>query len=78
MYKLSGWADFGDGLIVTDEDVYQYVKKHSRLIDRLNHRKMVEMTFWAFDILSKSVEEPVDGNWKFYDKQDKIITKYKQ
>lgn len=76
MYKLSGQAVFGNGLIVTDEAVYQLIKKHSRLIDRLNHRKMVEMTFWAFNILSKSVEVPSDGKWKFYDKKVNSITRY--
>lgn len=58
-----GYADFGD-LIVYDEDVAKYVKKHLRFIDRFDIRKIVEATFYAFSILSKSCEEP-EGKWHF-------------
>ena len=72
-FRLTGWAKFPGGLIVRDEDVYQLIIKHSRLIDRLNPRKWVEMTFWAFDILSKSVETPSNPNWKFYGKNRRYM-----
>ena len=66
MKKLTGYAKFEDGTIVTDEDIFQMVKKHSRLIDRLNPRKMIEMTFEAFNILNGSVEvDSPKENWKF-------------
>lgn len=69
MYKLNGYARFENGRTVTDEDVYRYVGRHSRVIDRINPRKLVEMTFWAFDILSGSVTPPFKtDSWKFYDK----------
>lgn len=66
-YELTNYADFPD-VRVTDEAVYQFVVKHSRLIDRMNHRKMVEMTFYAFSILSGSLEKPrgFSKDWKFF------------
>lgn len=67
-HKLKNYAIFPGNLIVRDEDVYRMIRKHSRFIDRLSNRKMVEMTFWAFDILNQSVEKPARKNWKFYGK----------
>lgn len=72
-YKLEGWIDYPEVGKITDEDVYQTVKKHSRLVDRLNPRKMLEMSFYAQVILMK-VDEPDDvnnPNWKFYGKKHK-------
>jgi hypothetical protein len=66
MKKLKGYAKFSDGKIVKDEDVVKMVMKHSRLIDRLNPRKMVEMAFTAFGILEGGIECPKKKNWKFY------------
>lgn len=68
-YELTNYADFKNPDIrVTDEAVYQFVVKHSRLIDRINHRKMVEMTFYAFSILSGDLEIPkgFGKDWKFF------------
>lgn len=71
-YKLTGYAKFPDR-IVTDEQVAQYVIKHSLLIDRLNPRKMVEMATIAFGILCGSVAPPREPfifyrlNWKDWD-----------
>lgn len=65
MKKLKGWAKFSDR-VVYDEQVWQFVKKHSRLIDRMSGRKMVEMAFLAFSMLSGSVEIPKGKHWKFY------------
>lgn len=69
MKRLTGYAKFQDR-IVFDEDVYQLVKRHSRLIDRLNPKKMIEMTWAAFDLLAGSIEKPenVSENWTFYGK----------
>ena len=77
--KLDGCAIFEDGTVITDEAVYRYVKKHSTLLDRLNSRKMVEMTFWAFDILCGSIEPPCKAkDWTFYDKNPKTLTRFEQ
>lgn len=69
-YKLNGYIDYPDVGIITDEDVYKMVIKHSRLIDRLSPRKWVEMTFLAQAFLMKVIEpeDANDPNWKFYGK----------
>lgn len=67
-HKLNGYATFSDR-IVYDEDIYQYVRKHSRLVDRLNGRKMIEMAIMAFDILNGSLIAPNRRGWKFYDRK---------
>ena len=59
------WFEFPDKERFTMEDVYNKVVAHSRLIDRLNPRKMVRMTFDSFDFLNGALEEP-DGKWKFF------------
>ena len=72
-YKLEGWIDYPGVGKIMDEDVYRTVKKHSRLVDRLNPRKMLEMSFYAQAILMKAAE-PDDANnpnWKFYGKKHK-------
>ena len=67
MKKLTGYRKTGDK-IVYDEDVYQYIKKHSRFIDRLNGRKMMHMSEIAYAIFDEAVLEPTDPNWKFFGK----------
>lgn len=73
-YKLDGYIDYPGVGKITDEDVYQVIRKHSRLVDRLNPRKMLEMSFYAQAILMK-VAEPEDAKtnpkWKFYNKKHK-------
>lgn len=73
-YKLDGYIDYPGVGIIKDEDVYQVIRKHSRLIDRLSPRKLVEMTFLAQAYLMK-IFEPDDAKtnpkWKFYDKKHK-------
>lgn len=67
MKKLTGYRRYPDGQTVYDEDVYQFIYKHSRLIDRLNPRKMVEMTEWAHAELGGSVDTANrESNWKYY------------
>ncbi len=70
-YKLNGYIDYPGVGIITDEDVYKMVIKHSRLIDRLSPRKWVEMTFLAQAFLMKIIEpeNANDPNWKFYGKR---------
>ena len=61
------WSDFtkSGGPVVYDNDVVKMVKEHSRLFDRLNPGRMVDMTFMCFDILNGSVEKPKNENWRF-------------
>lgn len=73
-YKLTGETDYPEkGIIITDEQIWQLVKKHSRFIDRLNKRKMIEMAIYAQLILYGIYES--DGiyadrnNWMFYGKK---------
>lgn len=76
-YKLEGSVEYPGVGTIRDEDVYKTVVKHSRIIDRLNPRKMVEMTFMAQMFLMK-VAEPDDAkinpNWKFYGKHKSKMT----
>lgn len=60
-----GWCDFGDGRIVYDKDIAEYAKKHLKLRDRLDIRKVTEAVMYSFSILSGSVEPPKGKNWKF-------------
>jgi len=57
---------------IYDEDVYQHVKRHSRLIDRINPRKMVLMTFYSFDFLNHSLDEPKNKNFKYFSGKDRF------
>ena len=50
-HVMTGECDYPGKGIITDEQVWQLVKKHSRLTDRINSRKMVEMTIAAQLIL---------------------------
>ena len=71
MKKLEGYRRYPGVGTIYDEDVYQFIRKHSRLIDRLNPRKMLEMTEWAYAELSGGVEHAkgTSQNWKFYDRK---------
>lgn len=55
---------------ITDEEVFCFIKKHSNLIERLDPRKMVEMSIWAHAMLLQPDDwyciNGNDDNWKFY------------
>lgn len=68
--KLKGYRDFGNGRIVYDEDCYQLILKHSRLIDRLDPRKLINMYEIAHGILDGDLGIPKNRNWMFYGKGD--------
>lgn len=70
-YKLKGYIDYPGVGIIKDEEVYQLIRKHSRLIDRLSPRKWVEMTMTAQAYLMKVIEteDANNPNWKFYGKR---------
>lgn len=55
--------------IITDKDVLTLIKKHSRLIDRLQQSKMVEMSICGQLIIAKvynDIVDPEDSSWMFY------------
>ena len=67
-YKQATHYNYGGDGKVYDHQVASYTKKHMRLIDRFNLRKVVAATMYSFGILSGSVEEPKTGkkNWKYF------------
>lgn len=78
MRKLVGYAIY-EGNRIEDENVYQFIKKHSRLIDRLNPRKMTEMAIYGELVLFgvyKSIGLTADTDCKFYAK-DGILDRIK-
>ena len=68
MKKLTGYREYRDGKRTYDEDVYKLIKKHSRIIDRINPRKMIYMSEIAWAILDEAILEPDNPNWKFFGK----------
>lgn len=68
-YKMEGYIDYPGVGRITDEDVLNLVKRHSRLIDRLNPRKMTEMVLLSQCILMGVFDDknPKDLSWKFFD-----------
>jgi len=67
-FRMDGYIDYPGKGRITDEMVYDTVIKHSRLIDRLNPRKWVEMTLYGQCVLMGVVDVPEEDNWKFYGK----------
>lgn len=72
MYKLKGTYSVTDqdGNVITsisDESIYKIIKQHSRLIDRLNPRKMLFMTIYTTCMISdEKLEEATHGNYRFF------------
>ena len=69
-FQMDGYIDYPDVGRIYDEDVYQLIKSHSRLIDRLNPSKMVEMSLLGQCILMRIFDkvDPKEMSWKFYGK----------
>lgn len=69
-FKMEGYIDYPGVGRITDEDVYNLIMRHSRWIDRINHRKMVEMSLLGQCVLMQIFENvrPEDPSWKFYGK----------
>ena len=68
-YKMEGYIDYPGVGRIMDEDVLKLVKKHSRLVDRLNPRKMTEMVLLGQCILMGVIDDkdPKDPSWKFFE-----------
>ena len=64
---METYSEWADGTCVYDWELADYTRKHMRLFDRLNMRKVASAMMYSFSILSKSVEEPkLKKNWKYY------------
>ena len=66
---LQSYIDYPGKGIITDKDVYEEVKKHSTIKDRIDPRKMVEMTLAAQCILMGLYEKngyEAGGRFMFY------------
>lgn len=65
-YIDNGWADFPEGR-VTDRMIYEFVKKHSTIWDRLNPKKMFYMTIISQGMLyPEYLQQPKKKDWKFF------------
>ena len=66
------------GRMVSEDDIYRFVKLHSRLIDRLNPKKVYAMTAVMRDMFN--IDEPkirdllFRDDWKFFGKHSKPLT----
>ena len=69
-FQMGGYIDYPDVGRIYDADVYQLIKDHSRLIDRLSSRKMTEMSLLGQCVLMRIFDnvDPKDKSWKFYGK----------
>ena len=72
-HKLFGQCDYPGKGTITDEQIWQLIKDHSRLIDRFSCRKMVEMSIAAqlilFGIYESEGWYADQKDWKFYGKE---------
>ena len=65
MHKYSeNWINYPGKGIITDKDVWNYVKKHSSLIARLDPHRMSDAGIEAQLILMGVVEEEESKNYK--------------
>ena len=67
-FAYDGYIDYPGVGLITDRDVYELVKKHSSFIERLDPRKMTEMTLLGQCVLMKVIDPPKNSNWRFYKK----------
>jgi len=69
-FSYKGFIDYPGVGKITDKHVYEVVKKHSRCIDRLNPKKMTEMSLLSQSILMNLYKniDPKDMSWTFYGK----------
>lgn len=65
-FKTKCSIDYPGAGHITDEQRYQYLKRHSRFIDRINPRRMHAMTNATFDLMCHVYDGPKKKNWKFF------------
>lgn len=70
-FKYKGYIDYPGVGIIRDSTVYNLIKDHSRLIDRMNPAKMTEMSLLGQCILMGIFPNvnPDDYSWQFYGKR---------
>lgn len=76
-FPFEGYIDYPGVGIITDSQVYEVVKIHSRFIDRINPKKMTEMSLIAQCVLMgiyKNIN-PKDSTWSFYGKNSLLENK---
>lgn len=68
--EYEGYINYPGVGLINDVDVYNLICKHSRLLDRLNPARMVEMAITGQCILMRLYTEidPDDPSWTFYGK----------
>lgn len=63
------YADYPDVGRIYDSDVGLFAKKHLRIIDRFDMRKVASAILWSqlilFDVV-KEADLPKKKNWKFF------------
>lgn len=74
-FKYEGYIDYPGVGKIYDSDVYDLIRKHSRIIDRISRSKMVEMSLLGQCVLMGIFEnvDPKDMTWKFYGKHSEKI-----
>lgn len=61
-----GFADFGDGKIIYDQDLAKFVEEHLKPTDRLDVHKIVDASVLGFSILEGGVDtSDYEEDWKF-------------
>ena len=72
-FKMEGYIDYPGKGRIYDKDVLKLIQNHSRLIDRLNPAKMVEMSLIGQCVLMGIFDDmnPDDPTWMFYGKRAK-------
>ena len=73
-FNYEGYIDYQGIGRIYDSDVYNLIKSHSRFIDRLNKKKMVEMSLLGQCALMGIFNDmdPSDASWQFYGKNSPL------
>ena len=65
-----GWTGKQDESVFTDEELHKFICKHSSLAERMDPRKMLEMTLWGHIMLLQPEDKwpvnPNNNDWNFY------------
>lgn len=61
----NGSCDFGNGVVITDEQIAKFVRQHTHWWDRLDYHKICDAAQLAFNILAGDVEPPKKKHWYF-------------
>ena len=74
-FEYKGYIDYPGVGKIYDSDVYDLIRKHSRIVDRISRSKMVEMSLLGQCVLMGIFEnvDPKDMTWKFYGKHSEKL-----